>query len=290
MAFPVEKEFFVHVDGAKLFCRTFGKSNSPIIVMHGGPGLGHDHLLPQLAEIGAFSFATFYDQRGTGKSTSDDDWQSDPFQTYVRDVDQLRETLGLKTVSLLGHSWGGILASLYALAYPQHVDKMIYINSVPLSSADYMAFVKHRSQIVNTYKDELTAIRESPAFSQGDPKTVEKYYRIYFRNYFAKPELANMLTLTMRPEAAINNFKIYDLFYNYTANNSFDLYEGLKALNKQSLIIACDKDVIPLHYMQHLHKSIPSSKFVLIKDSGHFPYIDQPDILFKTLNDFIAKK
>lgn len=287
MAFVEEKEWLVSVDRAKLFCRVFGKKNPPIIVMHGGPGLGQDYLLPQMAEIGKFSFAIFYDQRGTGRSTDDNDWQSNPFQTYVRDVDQLREAFGLETVSLLGHSWGGILASLYALAYPQHVDKIIYLNSVPISSAGYMEFVQHRSRIVDIYKDELKSIRESQAFAQGDPKTVEKFYRIYFRNYFAKPERANTLSLTMSPKAAINNFKIYDFFYDYTVKNPFDLYEGLKALDKQSLIIACNKDVIPLHYMEHLHKSIPSSKFVLIKDSGHFPYVDQPETLFKILQDFI---
>lgn len=288
MAFIEEKELFVPVDEAELFCRVFGKRNHPIIVMHGGPGLGQNYLLPQMAEIGKFSFAIFYDQRGTGKSKSDnDDWQSNPFQTYVRDVDQLREAFELENVSLLGHSWGGILASLYALAYPQHVDKIIYLNSVPISSAGYIEFVQHRSQIVDIYKDELISIRESAAFRQGDPKTVEKFYRIYFRNYFVKTELANTLTLTMSRKAAINNFKIYDLFYDYTTKHPFDLYEGVKILNKQSLIVACDKDVIPLRYMEHLHKSILSSQFVLIKDCGHFPSIDQPRILFKTLRDFM---
>lgn len=285
-----EKQVLISVDGAKLFCRVFGKeTNPPLIVMHGGPGLGHNYLLPQMAELGKFAFAIFYDQRGTGQSTGDDDWQSNPLQTYIRDVEQLRKAFGLERISLLGHSWGGVLASLYALAYPEHVDKIIYLNTVPISSADYIEFVKHRTDIVNKNKNELTAIRETPAFAQGDPKTVEKFYRIYFKSYFAKPELANTLTLTMSPKAAINNFKIYDLFYNYTTQNPFDLYEKLSTLNKQSLIITCDKDVIPMHYMKHLQKSLPSSKFVLIKNSGHFPYIDQSKILFKTLHDFLKE-
>src|SRR3990167_11323508 len=168
-------ELLISVDGAKLFCRVFGKKNPPILVMHGGPGLGQNYLLPQMSAIGKFSCAIFYDQRGTGKSVSRSDWQANPFQTYVHDVNQLREAFGFETVSLLGHSWGSILVSLYALAYPQHVDKIIYVNPVPISSADYMTFVQHRNQIVNTHKDELTVIRESSAFKQGDPKTVEKF-------------------------------------------------------------------------------------------------------------------
>lgn len=285
-----ETKLFVPVNDTKLFCYTYGNHHSPIIVLHGGPGLGCNYLLPQMSAIGNFSFAIFYDQRGTGNSAANNDWYANPLQTYVDDINQVREAFGFKTVSLLGHSYGGIFAALYALAYPEHVDKIIYLNPVPASSHDYLAFVKHRSQIVDTHKSELDTIRKSSAFLQGDPQTVENYYRIYFTNYFAKPNLAHTLTLTMTPEAAINNFKIYDLFYKYITNNSFNLYEKLKTLNKPSLVIACDKDVIPIEYIRRLHESIPASTFTLIKDSGHFPYIDQPKILFNILKDFMAVK
>lgn len=283
-----EKEFFVPVNKAKLFCRTFGKVQPPIIVLHGGPGLGLHYLLPQMAELGTFSFAIFYDQRGTGESTDDNnEWQLNPFQTYVNDVDELRIALGLEKVTLLAHSWGGILASMYALAYPQQVNKIIYLNSVPLSTACYTEFVAHRTQIVDTHKDELLSIRESLKFAEGDTDTVEKYYLLYFKNYFSHPGFEKKLSLKMSPKAAINNFKIYDLFYQYSLKHPFDLYDKLKVLNKQSLIVACDKDVIPLHYMEHLHHNIPSSKLVLIKNSGHFPYIDQPKTLFSAIQDFV---
>jgi len=283
-----KNETFASVDGAELFCYLVGKKKPSVIVLHGGPGLGHHYLLPQMAKLGNFFGAIFYDQRGTGKSkNTTNDWQANPFQTYVRDIEQLRKKFGMETISLLAHSWGSILASLYALAYPERVDKIVYVNPVPVSSHDYLEFVKHRSQIVDKHKDELTAIRESSAFKQGDPQTVEKFYRIYFKNYFAKPNLAETLSLTMSSQAAINNFKIYQLFYDYTLNNSFDLYEGLAKINKKSLIVAADKDVIPFHYMEQLHTHIPASKLMLIKNCGHFPYIDQPEIFFETIQNFM---
>src|SRR5579864_5985707 len=107
-----QKELFVPVSGTRLFCQTFGENKPPVIVLHGGPGLGHGYLLPQMSNLGKFSFAIFYDQRGTGKSSSNDDWHRDPFKVYVNDIHQLRESFGLEKVSLLGHSWGGILAAL----------------------------------------------------------------------------------------------------------------------------------------------------------------------------------
>jgi len=284
---PFQEEKFVPVDGAELFCRIIGKKGPPVIVLHGGPGLGCNYLLPQMASIGNFCSAIFYDQRGTGKSKGTNAWSANPFQSYISDIEQIREKFELKTISILAHSWGSILASLYAKEHPQRVNKIMYLNPVPVSSMDYLEFVKHRSQIVDINKDELTAVRESQAFKQGDSKTVEKFYRIYFKNYFAKPELADTLSLTMSPQAAINNFKIYDLFYNYTVDNSFDLYEELKKLNKPSLIVAGDKDVIPFHYVERLHKNIHASELILIKNCGHFSYIDQPEILFAGIQDFM---
>lgn len=288
MQLSSDKECQVPIDGGTLFCRIFGKKMPSVVVLHGGPGIGHNYLLPQMAKLGHFSSTLFYDQRGTGQSSSSlDTWQSNPFQTYVHDLDQLRQTLGLEKITLLAHSWGGMLASLYALAYPEHVDRIIYLNTVPLSSENYLAFVKHRSQLVNAKKDELTSLRKAVIVSQGDPTITEKYYRLYFSNYFTKPERSQELTLKMSPEAAINNFKIYDLFYDHLQKHPFDLYERLKVLNKPSLIIACDEDVVPLHYMEQLRETIPASEFVLLQDCGHFPYIDQPDALFEVLQRYL---
>ena len=64
------------VNGGKLSYQTFGKADDPLIVLHGGPGLGCNYLLPQMSELGKFSLAIFYDQRGTGHSICTYDWQA----------------------------------------------------------------------------------------------------------------------------------------------------------------------------------------------------------------------
>jgi len=206
LAMTIVEETWISVDDDKLFCSVFGNHSRPVIVLHGGPGLGHSYLLPQMAEIGTFSHAIFYDQRGTGKSISGDKWHAYPFETYVNDIEQLRKQFGFKTISLLAHSWGSILASWYALSYPQQVNDIVYVNPVPISSKDYLEFVQHRNRMVDINQNILVALRESESFKQGDPDTVKKYYRLYFKNYFAKPESINKLTLSISREAAIHNF------------------------------------------------------------------------------------
>lgn len=284
------REVYVPVNRAMLYCQVFGVNNPPIFVLHGGPGLGQNYLLPQMQMLGANFNAIFYDQRGTGRSNSGNEWQVDPFATYVNDLEELRKFFDVKKVNLLAHSWGGFLASLYAQAYPENVSKIIYMNCVPLSTTDYMEFVKYRTSIVETNKEQLVAIKETEAFKKGDPETVKKYYEVYFKNYFTRPELVKELSLTMTRQAALNNFKIYDLFFNYALQHPYDLYNQLGQLNKPSLIIACDNDVVPLRYAERLHQSIPASEFCLIKSGGHFPYIEQPQFLYNAINQFMLAK
>ena len=168
------------VTGGKLSCLEYGKGK-PLIVLHGGPGLGCRYLLPQMSALGKFSSAIFYDQRGAGDSICTDDWQQHPFEAYINDIDEIRKSSGCEKISLLSHSFGNIFSSFYALAFPERVDKMICVNSVPLASDDYFEFVAHRKRIVDENKSALDAIRETVEFLRGDPAVVEKFYRLYLK-------------------------------------------------------------------------------------------------------------
>ena len=63
----------------------------------------------------------FYDQRGCGLSTGVLTPQSISIERYVEDLEMLRWHLGLHRCSLLGHSWGALLAMKYASKYPERV-------------------------------------------------------------------------------------------------------------------------------------------------------------------------
>lgn len=288
MEFIDFKKTYISANNGQLFCHAYGDDKkTPVIVIHGGPGLGFHYLMPHMRALARFSYAIFYDQRGTGDSISADDWQLHPFETYSNDIDKIREAFGFDRVTLVAHSFGGIFASFYATTFSQHVNKIVYINSVPLSSKDYLDYIPHRMSIVDENKTKLDELKNTAAFLRGDSKAIETYYRIYFKNFFVNPDLVNQLSLTMTSDAALNNFKIYDFFYHYIKNHSFDLWKPLKILNKPSLIITGKDDVIPSHYMKDFHASIPLSQYLEIEHCGHFPYIEQPALLFDAIHSFM---
>jgi proline iminopeptidase len=98
-----------------LFWVRYGRVGAPVLlVLHGGPGAHHDYLLPQLLTLGDEYELVFYDQRGGGRSKTDDR-EPITWRTHVADLDQVVGELEIEPLSLLGYSWGGLLALLFAI-------------------------------------------------------------------------------------------------------------------------------------------------------------------------------
>lgn len=106
----------IDVPGGRVWYRIAGAAapGTPLLLLHGGPGAGHDGFEP-LQALADERPVVFYDQLGCGKSDIPDDpslWRVDRF---VEEVAAVRETLGFERVHLLGSSWGGWLAIEYAV-------------------------------------------------------------------------------------------------------------------------------------------------------------------------------
>ena len=93
---------------------------APLVLAHGGPGGGHQYLLPLIDLVGADRTLVFYDQTGCGNSSAHPDWPDEAFTPalFLEELAALVEHLGLRRFHLLGHSWGGMLAADYALHDP----------------------------------------------------------------------------------------------------------------------------------------------------------------------------
>src|SRR5579872_4666755 len=98
-----------------LYWATFGPADAPrLLLLHGGPGAHLDYLLPQMLELTDEYQLILYDQRGGGRSKTDDR-SPITWRTQVGDLDHIVGELGLEPLTLVGYSWGGLLAMLYAI-------------------------------------------------------------------------------------------------------------------------------------------------------------------------------
>ncbi len=114
------EEGFTQINGTQLFYKIIGKG-TPIVILHGGPGLDHSYLLPQMAELAKTHKLIFFDQRASGKSSVDSDTNSTTMKNLVEDVEGIRKAFKLGKMNLMGHSWGGLLAMFYAIRFPNNI-------------------------------------------------------------------------------------------------------------------------------------------------------------------------
>src|SRR2546427_2466230 len=107
----------VELDGVRLFTRRAG-DGPPVVVLHGGPGAHHDYLLPQYDLLARGRTLLYYDQRGGGQSPVSRETPVG-WREHVADLEALRRQWGgaLERLTLLGYSWGGLLALLYLLEH-----------------------------------------------------------------------------------------------------------------------------------------------------------------------------
>jgi proline iminopeptidase len=104
---------FIPVEGGRVAYEVHGTgTRTPLLVLHGGPGIPHDYLA-NLALLEDERPVVFYDQLGCGLSDRPDDPALWTRERFAREVDAVRQALGLGDVVLYGHSWGSCLAVDY---------------------------------------------------------------------------------------------------------------------------------------------------------------------------------
>jgi proline iminopeptidase len=179
---PHVREGYFPVPGAKLYFREVGDGGPALVILHGGPDFNHNYLLPDLDRLSSEFHVIYYDQRGRGKSSRGVAPEAVNIKSEVDDLDRLRQHLGLGTIALPGHSWGGVLAMEYATCHSDHVSHLILMNTGPASHADYLRFREQRHAVEATSLAKMRTIANTPEYANGDIETEAECYRVHFSN------------------------------------------------------------------------------------------------------------
>jgi pimeloyl-ACP methyl ester carboxylesterase len=109
---------------------TEAKPGNTVIVIHGGFGAEHSYLVPAIRPLADRYRFVLYDQRGSLRTPVDTPAKI-TYSAMIEDLDQLRQRLGLETVTLMAHSMGNHLAYGYLRAHPERVAGLILVGAVP---------------------------------------------------------------------------------------------------------------------------------------------------------------
>ena len=184
-----------------LYWAMYGPEGAPrLLVLHGGPGAHHDYMLPQMLALADTYELLFYDQRGGGRSRTDDRAPI-TYRTHVDDLKNLIVEFDLSPLSIVGYSWGGLLALLYALdavreraiEYPR---RLLLIDRAPMSRKLRDQFeheMSRRGQTIDMIEQRGELQRSG--LKESDPDAYrQRLFELGVAGYFADPRRARDLT------------------------------------------------------------------------------------------------
>ena len=128
------RDAMVNVGGVELFVKTMGYGD-PVVILHGGPGFDHRHMIPfkQLAD--SDYKVVFYDQRASGDSEGTVDSASINIDRFVEDLEAIRKSMNLGKINVIGHSFGAFLGMKYGIKYSDNLKSLILLAPASASSA-----------------------------------------------------------------------------------------------------------------------------------------------------------
>jgi pimeloyl-ACP methyl ester carboxylesterase len=230
------------------------------------------------------------DQVGWGRSDKPDVHYS--FHLLAANTKSLLDTLGIQKINVIGHSMGGMLATRFALMYPQTVEKLIYEN--PIGLEDYKTFVPYHS-VDEQYTNELKANFESlkkyqqsyyPEWKPEYDQYVTAQYEALQTPDFKTATWASALTYQMIYEQPV----VYE-FKNVTIPTLIIVGQEDRTIVGKNLL---SREVIAQHgnYPQlgkWLQRQIKNSKLEELKGVGHIPHIQSLERFKTAVINFLNK-
>lgn len=271
---------------------TYRGKGSPVIVIHGGPGMDHGSLAADLVPLEKHHRVIYYDQRGGGRSTLAPDLS---IEDHVRDLDALRRHLGFEKVTLLAHSFGPAIAALYAIRYPQHVERMVFLGPIPPRKGaffeEYGATMQKR--LTPEQQKRAGELSQSYASESSDAVAVcREYWAIGTPPRLAKSHPLSVVKsdLCTAPAEAIRYGMTKTNETTFASLGDWDWTAQLARVNVPTLIIHGDEDAIPMNMVSEWVRAMPEARILRLPDTGHFPHAEQPAIVFPAIESFLAKK
>jgi len=293
---PPAREGRIVIGQASLYFREIGRGQ-PLIVLHGGPDFDTSYLLPDLDRLADGYRLLYYDQRGRGRSADGVRPEDVTMASDVDDLDKVRQHFQWQSTALLGHSWGTVLALEYALSHSEHVSHLILMNPAPASTSDLRAFRKSYLERLGADMDRQRAISASAGYQAGDPEAVATRYSLHFKFALARPEDYERLMATMKAafvrqgkDGIVKARAVEDhLMRDTWQAASYDLLPRLRTLRIPTLVIAGDRDFIPVEIAAHIAAAIPGARLVTLENCGHFSYLECPTDVRTAVDHFFRQ-
>jgi proline iminopeptidase len=297
--FPIQ-EGFVDSHGALIYYESVG-SGAPLMIVHGGPGASHDYFLPYLLPLMRTNRLVFIDERGSGKSSKLHDPGQYTVGNMVEDIEAVRQALGLGKISLLGHSFGGVLVQAYAFKYQKNLSHLILGSTFASTTELNQALAKIEAGMTPEERNRVKALEAAGLFGKGEIWEHGRYPDEYAKLAWGKGYFPYLYQNHPDPNydpLSSNTGTAWDVYREMWGSDGEFVVDGnlkeveyvgqLSQIKVPTLIIVGDHDESDPRMSKEMHEKISGSQLVILPNSGHMTFVDQPEQFLKTVRDFIA--
>lgn len=288
---------FYTIDGYKINVEIKG-SGDPIFFLPGGPGNSHDYMQGNFGHYYKTNTVVFFDFLGRGKSDDALDVSEYSVENDVALIEKLRKLLKFDKISLVGHSYGTVPAQSYAIKHPNNVEKMVLINGFH-SGAMWQANCDSYNHYAKTHFPELWKKVDSLralGYLSSDKELARVYGTfptkyVYYHNTKLKQ---NSPKYNHRGWANDVYTTIIGKDGDFDVSGSMinqDYRKKLKDVKAKTLIIAGRYDGVSTPEFAVQYKTfMPQAQFEMFEQSGHNPYLEEPEKFYTLFDEFIFSK
>lgn len=271
-------EGFTTSTAVPLYWAAWGPSGgSRLLVLHGGPGADQRYLQPQLLHLAERREAIFYDQRGGGRSPAQG---AITWRTQVEDVAAVVAEFELDSPSIVGFSWGALLALLAAGTGAVRPRRLVLIDPAPITRQYRAQFEANMAARQEAVAPEREVLRQSGLAGRDPDAYRQRGFELSVAGYFADPARAHDLT-PFRVMGRVQQSVWQSL-------EDYDMRPTLARIQCPALVVHGRQDPVPLASSEDVARDLRAELLVL-EDCGHVPFVEQPDALFTALDIFLDR-
>jgi proline iminopeptidase len=268
------------VRGVSIFERRIGQG-PPAVVLHGGPGAHHDYLLPGFDDLANGRELIYYDQRGGGQSPVTRETPVG-WREHVADLEELRKQWALEQLTLVGYSWGGLLALLYSTEYPSRVSRLALVSPAPAWREARQEFERRfeKRNLDPALQQQRAGLRASDLRERDPAAYARRAFELSVAAYFFDPARARDLTpfrVTGRTQQEV-----------WSSLGDYDLRPRLSGVRIPAILLQGEADIIPLDASRTAAQLLQAD-FAVLPRCGHVPYVEAHQEFVRLLHGFLPR-
>ncbi|KZT03602.1 proline-specific peptidase [Laetiporus sulphureus 93-53] len=283
---PFKVEGDTHHTWYRLFGDLSNRTRAPLVVLHGGPGLPHDYLIPiaDLFKIDGIP-VIFYDQLGTGRSTHLP-YKPNSFWTFDLFLDELTNLLNFLGVQdgfdLLGHSWGGMLAAEFVIRRrPSGLRHLVLSNSSPSKKLTRKSHAMLHAEFSKVEREAWLAGPAHPLFMQASTH----YFSLH--GCLVQPLPEEFRYSLAQGVAPTGDTTVFDAM-NQGELKNWSIIDKLHTIRVQTLVINGRADYFQDFVCAPFFTEIPRVKWVTFEASSHSPFWEERERYMHIIGNSLA--